>query len=262
MKKTVLLLLATVLLTGCLKNELGKGMSDAESQEIIVLLEENGLRASRQPDAAETGQQKGAAAYTIFVQGTPDQLVEAWRILRANGLPKERVRGLEQVYENSSLIPTASQEKARLLSGLAGELSRTLQLIPGVVDARVHLVIPENSPLVAQADWKPTTASVLIMYKSVTSPLSEAQIKQMVSKGVEGLVPDNVSVIYNKVTPKVMVAKTLWWYLGNQVLLLFALIIAVITTLTSLTLMARTRSLKGQVEMLRKKPESELPARR
>ena len=58
MKKTVPVLLLALMLSACLKKELGTGMTDAESQEVIVLLEEQGLRASRQPDVVESGQQQ------------------------------------------------------------------------------------------------------------------------------------------------------------------------------------------------------------
>jgi type III secretory pathway lipoprotein EscJ len=112
-------------------------------------------------------------------------------------------------------------------------------------------VIPENSPLVEKSEWKPTTASVLMKFHGGKKPLEEDQIKQLVAKGVEGLLPEHVAVVYHHVTPKPPPPPSLWWYIGNEVLLIAALAVAVVSTMTSLGLLVRSRRQRSQIDMLR-----------
>jgi type III secretion protein J len=243
------------LLTSCLRHELQSGLSEHESQEVIVLLEEHGLRGIRKPEAAK-GQEKGEPNWAVFVQGGGQELVQAWRVMHENGLPRERVKGFDQVYTNSGLIPTPGEEKARLLSALSGELSRTLRSLAGVADARVHVVIPENSPLIDRAQWSPTTASVLIKHVSRQPPLKEEEIKSLVSRGVEGLQPDNVAVVFQKVAPKPPPARDIRWLLGNELILVASLGTAVIASLGLLMLIAKSRWQRRQMTQLRQKLEA------
>src|SRR6185503_7668877 len=119
--------------TACLKSELETGLTEAEAQEVIVMLKEHGLSASR----SFVAKGKDSGAWTVYVGGGNHNLVTAWRVLQENGLPRQRVKGLDEVFSQGGLIPTASEEKAKLLVGLTGEITRTLKSIDGVVDARV-----------------------------------------------------------------------------------------------------------------------------
>src|SRR5262245_8295740 len=174
-----LVILSLFLLAGCLKQELQSGLNETEAQEIIVLLKNHGLEAVRQMSAAENQ----APTWTVSVKGGSQNLFLAWRILQENGLPREKSTGLKDVFTNSSLIPTASEEKARLMVGLAGDIRQTLDSVNGVVDARVHIVLPENSPLIEKSEWKPTTASVLVKYQGNQLPLQPEEVKSLVANG-------------------------------------------------------------------------------
>src|SRR5262245_13484320 len=203
-----------LVLAGCLKRELQTGMTEQEAQEIIVLLKEHGIASDRERDL--TSGDKGPPLYKVSVKGGDQNLVLAWRILQENGLPRQRAKGLEEVFSQTGLIPTASEEKARMLLALSGEIGRTLKSIPGVVDARVQLVLPENSPILDKADWKPTTASVLLKYIWPQPPIKESDVRNLVAKGVEGLTPENVAVVFHKVEPAPQPPRSVAWYLGNQ----------------------------------------------
>jgi type III secretion protein J len=247
---------AALLLTSCLKHELHTGLTEQESQEIIVLLEEHGLRGVRSQAAAGKGPEKGEPSWTVYVQGGGQELVQAWRILQENGLPRERVKGFEQVYTNSGLIPTAGEEKARLLTALSGELSRTLRSLPHVADARVHVVIPENSPLLPKEQWSPTTASVLVKYLGAEPPLKEEQVKSLVARGVEGLQPDNVAIVFQKVTPKPPAPRDWRWLLGNELILVAALGVSVVSSIGALFLIGQSRWQRKKLQELRAQLES------
>ena len=199
MNKTLLygaLLFAGLLfLAGC-SRQLETGLSQDDAQQIVVLLRENGINAAVEVDPSG---KKDAATWLVSVRGQSDTVIRAWKILHENGLPREKVKGLDDVFANAGMIPTASEEKARLLSGLEGELTRTLDTLPGVVDARVQIVLPDDSPLLDKSQQSPPTASALIQYHGDQPPLKDVEVKSLMAKSIEGLTPDNVAIVFKQV---------------------------------------------------------------
>ncbi|MBI1790236.1 MAG: hypothetical protein HYR60_22110 [Acidobacteria bacterium] len=254
MAKLLVILSALVVLSGCLSKHLQGGLSEQEAQEIVVVLKENGLDASAEPEVGE--KKEGAGNWTVKVKGGDQNLVLAWRVLRENGLPHEKSKGLSDVFAGGGMIPTAGEEKARLLVGLAGELSRTLKSVAGVTDARVHVVLPENSPLVDKSQWSPTTASVLLKYQAAQPPLKEEEVKSLVAKGVEGLQPDNVAVVYKKMEVKNQPPRDVAWHLGNQQFLMVSLGLLAVTALGSLLLAVQGRQQRVKIGRLERQLQS------
>ncbi|MBV9155122.1 MAG: hypothetical protein JO097_02600 [Acidobacteriaceae bacterium] len=197
--KRLLLLLPLILLVQACAHKIEMGLSEREAQEIVVTLRENGIDAFAEPDSLS---KKGSASWQVKIRGGGEETVTAWKILREHGLPHENVAGLDDVFKNSGIIPTATEEKARMVVGLAGELTRTLRSLPGVVDARVHVVLPDNSTLIDEKDKAPTTASVLVRYRGDRPPLTDDEIRGLVAKGVEGLTAENVDVVQKKTNEK------------------------------------------------------------
>jgi type III secretion protein J len=242
-----LVVLSLLLLTGCLKQELQTGLSEGAAQEIIVLLKDHGLEAVKQMSA---GDNQGPPTWTVSVRGGSQNLFLAWKILQENGLPREKATGLKDVFSGSSLIPTASEEKARLIVGLSGEIRGTLESVNGVVDARVHIVIPENSPLLEKSEWKPATASVLVKYQGSQLPLQPDDVKSLVAHGVEGLQPSNVAVVFKKVEATPTAPKDLGWYLRSQELTVSSLALMMLTTVGSLALLVRSYRQRAKLQRL------------
>jgi type III secretion protein J len=193
-----LLMVFLLFLGGC-SRQLETGLTENDAQQIVVLLRENGINATTELDPT---QKKGTDAWLVNVRGQSDTIVRAWKILSENGLPREKVKGLDDVFANSGMIPTAAEEKARLLSGLDGELTRTLDSLPGVVDARVQVVLPDNTPLVDKSEQSPPTASALIQFRGDEPPLKDVEVKSLMAKSIEGLRSENVAVVFKKVEIK------------------------------------------------------------
>ena len=59
-----------------------------------------------------------APAWTVKVKGGSRNVLVAWQVLQDNGLPRQKVKGLEEVFASKGMIPTASEEKARMLKWL------------------------------------------------------------------------------------------------------------------------------------------------
>lgn len=240
-------LAAVIMECGCLSHVLQTGLTEQAAQEIVVVLNENGIDASTQK---AVGDKKGVEEWTVAIRGGDQNLVRAWRVLKENGLPREKDKGMDEVFANPGMIPSATEEKARLLVGLSGEISRTLKSIGGVVDARVHVVLPENSPLLDRKDMAPTTASVLLKYRGAEPPLREEDIKRLVARGVEGLQPDNVAVIFNRVQPKRVPDRNIIPVLGNQEILLASLGLLAFTSIGCLGLVTKMRLQRSSMQKL------------
>jgi type III secretion protein J len=246
-----------LLLSGCVTHELQTGLSEQDAQEIVVVLNENGISASATKAASE---KKGEEKWSVVIRGGDQNLARAWRVLEENGLPRQKDKGLEDVFANSGMIPTATEEKARLLLGTSGEISRTLKSVDGVVDAHVLVVMPDSSPLLDKTDRVPPTASVLIKYRGNTTPLSEDDVKKLVARAVEGLQPENVAVVYKKIEPKPIVANTLIPVLGNQEFLLAAMGLLAVTSIGCLGLVGKARWQRSKIEKLQRQLQEQRPA--
>jgi type III secretion protein J len=245
-------------LCGCLSRELQSGLSEQEAQEIIVVLKQNGLEAFPVREAAS--EQGEAPAWTVKVKGGGRNLLLAWQVMQENGLPRQKLKGLEEVFSSKGMIPTASEEKARMLLALSGELSRTIRSVTGVVDARVQVVMPDNSPLLDKDQWRPPTASVLVKHQGQAPPLTEDEIKSLVARGVEGLQPENVAVVYKRVGATPPPKRDAGWYLADAYVVVGSLSLAALMGIGALALVFRSQRQKAAIASLR--GELETAARR
>jgi len=196
------------------------------------------------------GEKKGEEKWSVVVRGGDQNLARAWRVLQENGLPREKDKSLEDVFANSGMIPTATEEKARLLVGISGEINRTLKSVAGIVDARTLVVLPDSSPLVDKSERVPPTASVLIKYRGQEIPLNEDDVKKLVARAVEGLQPENVAVVYKKIEPKKAGNRNIIPLLGNQEFLLAALVLLAISSIGCLALVGKSRWQRSKIEKL------------
>jgi type III secretion protein J len=190
--------LACAALAACTTSVLD-GADERSASEAVTVLGRAGLWADKAPDeTASAG--GGAAAFTVRV-GRGDG-TRALELLRAAGLPRERRHGFAETYGTPSLIPTPSEERARYLHALAGEIERTLESVDGVVGARVHLVpdepeAPDLEPA-AQAAARPrgaARAAVLLKTRPGPPPLAEADVRKLVAGSVPGLEPSAIAVV-------------------------------------------------------------------
>jgi type III secretion protein J len=247
-------------LCSCATKDLASGLSEQEAHDMIAVLQESGVDAV--PVRTEGVDRNAVPTWTVKVKGGGQKSVLAWRILQENGLPRQKVKGLEEVFSTTGMIPTASEEKARLLMALSGELSRTLKSVNGVVDARVQVVLPDNSPLLDKNQWSPTTASVLMKYRGAQLPLSEDEVKKLVARGIEGLQADNVAVVFKRVEPVRPPVKDVSWYMGDQRIVIASLSLMTIASLGSLVLVFRSwryratiKALQAQVKGITEHPQ-------
>ena len=148
------------------------------------------------------------------------------------------------------MIPTAAEEKARMVVGLAGELTRTLRSLPGVVDARVHVVLPDTSSLIDEKGKAATTTSVLVRYRGDRPPLTDDEIRGLVAKGVEGLAAENVDVVQKKTNEKPLPPEMVGPLPTQQWTTIAALALAAITSAGALTTLAVSKRRAFRIRLL------------
>ena len=86
------------------------------------------------------------------------------------------------------------------MDALAQDLARTISMVDGVVDARVHVVLPENDPFARNA--MPSSAAVAIRSRW-DADITEigASVKGLVKNAIEGLQYEKIMVTIFRDSP-------------------------------------------------------------
>jgi len=183
------------LMAGACTTNILHGVDERAANDAARALERAGIGAEKVSEE-NGGGAGGGARFTVRVaRGDGARALE---LLRAQGLPREARHGFAETYGQPSLIPTASEERARYVDALAGEIERTLESVDGVVSARVHLVLEENDPL-AVPDGKPRTgarAAVLLTTGAGRTPIAREDVQKLVAGSVAGLDTAAVAVVF------------------------------------------------------------------
>jgi len=125
----------------------------------------------------------------------PEADVARARVLLAQaGLPSSGQPGLE-LFDRPSWGMTDFTQRVTYRRALEGELARTIRQLKGVEDARVHLALPESSPL--RRMQQPAQAAVVLKLKrgQTLRPETVQGITYLVANSVEQLTPSRVAVL-------------------------------------------------------------------
>ena len=180
----VLAPLALVLLAACSQQELYSQLNERQANEMVAVLRNAGLVAEKAPS------RDGKA---FIVSTNAQDFSRAVEVLHAGGFPRDSFDTLGQVFKKEGFVSSPTEERARFTHALSQELSHTLSNIDGVVQARVHVSVPDKNPLADKPT--PATASVFIKHRpGVDLNQQVGKIKALVVNAMEGLPYDNVTV--------------------------------------------------------------------
>jgi len=193
------LVLGVLCIIGCNNREvIVEGLTQDDANEILVALWDHHI------DAAKEGHvNRKNINYNIITK--KKQAHAALRILVMNQLPKSKRAGLKEVYPPGSagIIPTKSDEQARLIMALQGEIESLIKALPQIADAHVVLSMDQSHELSKSAS--PKSASLTIMYRpdpdDEALPISESEVQNLVSSAVGGLSVESVRVIIKPLKP-------------------------------------------------------------
>ena len=189
--KFVAIAVFSLLITAC-KDQLYTRLSETEANNIVGLLLSAGIDASKA--ASEENM------WMVMVERA--EFGRAVNVLREDDFPHEAVSGLGEVFRKEGLVSSPTEERARLIHALSQELSRTLSKIDGVIVARVHVVIAPPDPISERQ--RPSSVSVFIKHRGDADLARHIpQIKALVLNGIEGSLPDTISVALFTAAPPV-----------------------------------------------------------
>ena len=188
-----LLLVSLATLTLACKAEVLHDLPEAEANRILAVLQDHGIYADKILANPEEN--------TWAISVPKDATARAWSVLEEYRLPRTQERRFSDVFGKSKLVVTPREEQALFLEALQGELSQTVESVKGVIDARVHLVLPERDLAGEYTDLP--KASVVVEYlpnPQGQPPIQRPEVQQVVAHAVEGMAVENVAVILKPAT--------------------------------------------------------------
>ena len=180
--KYFLVIFVVVLLSGC-KTELYSKLSEQEGNEMLALLLTEGVSAEKETD------KKGLVSILV----DENEIAVSVEVLTNHGYPKNKFQTFGDIYKQEGLVFSPLQEKARYIYALSQEISGTLAKIDGVLVARVHVVLAEETH--PGQIGIPASASVFVKHvPDVSLDHMIPSIKSIVTNAIEGLSYEKVSV--------------------------------------------------------------------
>ncbi len=193
MKRILFIVVAAVMLAGCDKQTtLHSGLAEDQANLVMAALLDSGIACAKTPGAEGT--------WNVTV--SEPKFAEAVNILERQGLPRRDYKGLGEVFKKTGMISSPSEERIRFMDALAQDLAKTIAMVDGVIDARVHVVLPENDPFARNA--LPSSAAVAIRsrWDADVSDIVPS-VKGLVKNAIEGLAYEKIMVtIFRDPPPK------------------------------------------------------------
>ena len=193
MKYAIPVVAAALLLAGCDKETtLHAGLAERQANLVMAALIDAGIGCHKSP--GEEG--------TWDVTVVESRFADAVNLLEKAGLPRQPHQGIGEVFKKTGMISSPSEERIRFMDALAQDLAKTISSIDGVVDARVHVVLPENDPFARHA--LPSSAAVAIRSRwdaDLTDVIPS--VKGLVKNAIEGLSAEKIMVtVFRDPPPK------------------------------------------------------------
>ncbi|MCQ2396222.1 MAG: type III secretion inner membrane ring lipoprotein SctJ [Lentisphaeria bacterium] len=190
---TGLAIVAAMLLTGCGKEATLHSQLDERQANLVMAALLDANIVCRKVAGEEN-------RWNVLID--EKDFANAVNLLEKLGLPQRNYQGISEVFKKTGMVSSPSEERIRFMDALAQDLSRTIAGIDGVVDARVHIVLPENDPFAKNA--LPSSAAVAIRsrWDAHVEDLIP-QIKNLVLNAIEGLQYDKTTVTVFRDSPPV-----------------------------------------------------------
>ena len=191
--KISVVLAAALLMAGCDKETtLHAGLEEQQANLVMAELLDAGISCHKSP--GEEG--------TWNVSVVESRFADAVNLLKKAGLPRNDHQGIGEVFKKTGMISSPGEERIRFMDALAQDIAKTISGIDGVVDARVHIVLPENDPFARHA--LPSSAAVAIRSRwdaDLTDVIPS--VKGLVKNAIEGLQYEKIMVtVFQDSPPK------------------------------------------------------------
>lgn len=243
-------LFALLLSSGCNSSTLLTGLNQRDANEIYVALEQAGIPV--QIVAVGKGEE---ASSSVVVPSSEES--RARLILSDHDLPRgDEYEQLLEMLKKTNLLSTEEENREIFRRTREWELAQKIRDLPSVISASVSLTLPRVDPLqmlaggagaprptatVAVKYWRPGTAG------NPGDVLRPAVIQNLISGGVEKMLPEDVKITMTAVAPHEVIAPV-----KKDTRLVFVVYSVVIVALVGalLAMLMRNRSLQQQLVAL------------
>lgn len=184
MKPYCLPLLLLPLLVGCDKDTtLHAALEERQANLVMATLLDAGIDCHKTEGNENT--------WSVVINES--DFAKATNLLEREGLPRREFKGVAETFKKTGIVSSPSEERIRFMDALAQDLSRTITSIDGVIDAHVHVVLPDNDPFSKKT--LPSSAAVAIRgrWDADLTDITPS-VKSLVKNSIEGLQYEKISV--------------------------------------------------------------------
>jgi flagellar M-ring protein FliF len=149
-----------------------------------------------QLDKAHIAHQEDGSGSRIMVPA--DQVARARLLLAKEGLPSGGSLGYEIFDRGDGLTASQFQQNINETRALEGELARSIRMINGVRNVRVHLVLPKREPFARE---KPEAQASVLLTTTNAGRMDREGVQavlNLVAAAVPGLKPQNIAIVDNR----------------------------------------------------------------
>lgn len=188
--KVYLLIICALLFCGC-KESILHDLSESESNRIITRLQTNGIESEKEKQAD--------GRWSIIVnQKDVSQAIRTIEMSRL--IPK----GSSEDKKPSSVGASREEQRFSLERGMSGELEKTLNQIPGVLESRVHLTLPSTDPVFGTRIEKSLSSASVLLIVEPEANINSSDVGQLVA-GASGIPAKDVSVLQTIAAPQMKI---------------------------------------------------------
>jgi type III secretion protein J len=160
-------------------------LSEHEADALVLALDESAIAANKE-------RARGSDRYEVHVARA--ELSRALRVARDSGALQPQQPASADLYAEPPLVPTPAEERSRQAAATAGELARSLEALPGVLHARVHLTPPEPRAAL-DAPHGAFRAALLVQRRAGAPAIDEGALRALLEGAVAPLPAENVSIV-------------------------------------------------------------------
>lgn len=188
MARGAFIVLSVLLLAGCQQQDLLKDLNQQQANEVIAVMQRHNIAAGKID--------RGKPGFSVHVE--PADFVAAVDILRIYDLPSRRRMEIAEMFPSDALVSSPRAEKARLYSAIEQRLEQSLQVMQGIVAARVHVSYDIEAGEGATG-MRPMHISALVVYEEDMLPaVLISQVKRFLKNSFPGIDYENISVVLSR----------------------------------------------------------------
>jgi type III secretion system YscJ/HrcJ family lipoprotein len=179
--------LMVLFLAACQQQDLLKGLDQQQANEVIAAMQRHNIATDKID--------RGKPGFSVRVDAA--DFAAAVDILRVYDLPSRKRMEIAEMFPSDALVSSPRAEKARLYSAIEQRLEQSLQMMDGIVAARVHVSYDIEAG--EGAAQRPMHMAALAMYEQDLAPaVLIGQIKRFLKNSFPDIDYDNISVVLSK----------------------------------------------------------------